>query len=238
MSELLNDWSINPALNVQTDWVVTMPGQYTMLDYYVWAAKAGFDPKKCGKLDDPTTAGDDGIALCDYRDIPVVASLTLYDREEQVIEPEDGDLVISPAPPGTVNELRFPYEVNVVEWTDGNTEGFLESEYATSIDASPLGVYGWASLSVSATKKTNTGVEADTNSNGQGICEFVGPSVVASPSNTGRPGVCDSAATVASRSLASRLGSAASRLTRTPTTAVRSTTALLPVALYFKNVSK
>ncbi len=191
VSELLNDWSINPALNVQTDWVVTMPGQYTMLDYYVWAAKAGFDPKKCGKLDDPTTAGDDGIALCDFRDIPVVASLTLYDREEQVIEPEDGDLVISPAPPGQVNELRFPYEVNVVEWTDGNTEGFLESEYATSIDASPLGVYGWASLSVSATKKTNTGVEADTNSNGQGICEFVGPSVVASPSHTGRPGVCD-----------------------------------------------
>jgi len=193
VSTLLNDWSINPALNVQTDWVVTMPGQYTMIDYYVWAALAGFDPENCGKLDDPSTAGDNGIALCDYRDIPVSAELTLYDREEQVIEPEDGDLVISPAPPGAVNELLFPYEVNVVEWTDGNSEGFLESEYNTSIDASPLGVYGWASLSVSATEKDNTGVEADTNSNGQGICNLAGPNVVASPSNAGRPGVCDPA---------------------------------------------
>jgi hypothetical protein len=181
VSEMLNDWSINPALNVQTDWVVTMPGQYAMLDYVIWASKAGFDPKNCGKLDDPTIAGDNGIPLCDFRDIPVEATLTLYDREEQEILPEDGDLVISPAPPGTENVLLFPYEVNVVEWTDGNTEGFLESKYATSVDASPLGIYGWASLSVEATTKSATGAGApgndgvnDQNPNGQGVCQAVG----------------------------------------------------------------
>ena len=198
VSEVLNDWSVNPGLNVQTDWVVTMPGQYTMFDYYVYAAVAGFNVANCGKLDNPTTAIDDGTAQCDFRDIPVEANLTLWDREEGQISPEEGGLTISPAPPGTVNKLIFPNEVNVVEWTDGTSEGFLDSAVAISIDASPLGIYGWASLSVTAQKKAATtgspAVPSPTaNSNGQAICEFVGPAgtpggVAAVPSHTMRQG--------------------------------------------------
>ncbi|MCB1679320.1 MAG: hypothetical protein KDI16_11625 [Halioglobus sp.] len=175
VTNVLNDWSIAASRNVSTDWVVTMPGQYAMLDYGVWQ-DVNFKPADCGKLDNPTTAVDDGIPQCDFRDIPVLASLTLYDREEGVIVPEQGDLVISPAPPTEVNALLFPYEVNVVEWTDGSTPPVLNSDYNTSVDASVLGDYGWASLSVSATRKTatqNGSASPDANSNGQAVCDWV-----------------------------------------------------------------
>ncbi len=153
VSSILNDWSINPALNVQTDWVVTMPGQYTMIDYVTWASSGDPLPDfdNCATADDVTVAGDQSVAACDFRDIPVTASLTLYDREEGEIVPEDGDLVISPAPPGTRNDLIFPYEVNVVQWTDGSQDPLLPSDYATTVDPSVLGNFGWASLSVSST---------------------------------------------------------------------------------------
>lgn len=194
VSQMQNDWSVNTANGVSTDWVVTMPGQYTMLDYTVWAQN-GFNPANCGKLDNPTTAIDDGVPQCDFRDIPVEASLTLYDREEGEITPADGDLVISPAPPGVENKLIFPYEVNVVEWTDGSTVPVLGSSYATSVDASPLGAYGWASLSLSSGKKVatqNNTPSPDANSNGQAVCEatpFKAP-YLATPSNNQRDNTC------------------------------------------------
>jgi hypothetical protein len=164
--EVLNDWSVAAARNVSTDWVVTMPGQYTMIDYFVWL-QAGLDPDNCGVDDD-----GDLTPLCDFRDIPVVADLTLYDREEQEILPEDGDLVISPAPPGQINQLIFPNEVNVVEWTDGSTAPVLESEYAITVDPTVLGDFGWAELSV----------ESGSKDGGQRVCQW---SVTAN--NSGSP---------------------------------------------------
>ena len=151
VSSVLNDWSVASARNVSTDWVVTLPGQYTMIDYITWAAGAGLDFDNCATLNDPNTAGDDSIAACDFRDIPVTAAITLYDREEGEIVPEDGDLVISPAPPSERNELILPYEVNVIQWTDGSTDPVLPSSYATTVDPSVLGEFGWASLAVSST---------------------------------------------------------------------------------------
>jgi hypothetical protein len=141
--EVLNDWSLATARNVQTDWVVTMPGQYTMLDYYVALSAGSIDV--CG-------TDEDGVLTpeCDFRDIPVLAALTLYDREEGEIQPEEGDLVISPAPPGEQNVLVFPYEVNIVEWTDGSTEPVIGSAYNTTVDPAVLGEFGWASLSVTS----------------------------------------------------------------------------------------
>ncbi|MCB1728841.1 MAG: hypothetical protein KDI21_00035 [Halieaceae bacterium] len=151
VSSVLNDWSVASARNVSTDWVVTLPGQYTMIDYITWASGAGLDFDNCATLNDPNTAGDDSIAACDFRDIPVTASIDLYDREEGVIVAEDGDLVISPAPPGERNDVIFPYEVNVIQWTDGTTDPVLPSDYATTVDPSVLGEFGWASLAVSST---------------------------------------------------------------------------------------
>jgi hypothetical protein len=162
VASVLNDWSVAAARNVSTDWVVTMPGQYTMIDYATWAFGAGLDFEKCATLDDPNVAADTSISACDFRDIPVTASLTLYDREEGEIVPEDGDLVISPAPPGERNDLIFPTEVNVVQWTDGSQDPVLPSDYATTVDPSVLGDFGWASLAVSSTSAWD-----------QQVCQFV-----------------------------------------------------------------
>jgi hypothetical protein len=151
VASVLNDWSVASARNVSTDWVITLPGQYNMIDYVTWAAGAGLDLENCAKLDDPNTAGNDSVAACDFRDIPVTAEITLYDREEGEIVPDDGDLVISPAPPGERNELLLPYEVNVIQWTDGTQDAVLPSSYATTVDPSALGEFGWASLAVTST---------------------------------------------------------------------------------------
>ncbi|MFT4824928.1 MAG: hypothetical protein ACJASY_003682 [Halioglobus sp.] len=172
---VLNDWSIATARNVSTDWVVTFPGQYTMLDYLVWI-KQGFSTANCGQIAIPATS-QPAVPLCDFRDIPVTAALTLYDREEGVITPASGNLVISPAPPGVTNALLLPNEVNVVEWTDGANTPVLGSAYATTVDASVLGDFGWASLAVSST-----------TDHGQSVCDFnvVSPETV----STARAGVC------------------------------------------------
>jgi hypothetical protein len=162
VASVLNDWSVAAARNVSTDWVVTLPGQYTMIDYATWAAGAGIDFDNCATLNDPNTAGDDSIAACDFRDIPVTAAITLYDREEGEIVPEDGDLVISPAPPSERNELILPYEVNVIQWTDGTQDPVLPSNYATTVDPSVLGEFGWASLAVTSTDDWT-----------QQVCQFI-----------------------------------------------------------------
>jgi hypothetical protein len=164
VSSVLNDWSINPLLSVRTDWVVTFPGQYAMLDqplYFLQLANL----VDCGGLN-TATPGDLGDLYpeCDFRDLPVRATFVgLFDREEQVIEPEDGELVISPslAPEAATTLLR--HEVNVIEWTDGSGgDPVLDSEYAISVDVSALGSpYGWAELTVS-----------EANVNPQRICEF------------------------------------------------------------------
>jgi hypothetical protein len=174
---VVNDWSVAAARNVSTDWVVTMPGQYAMVDYFVWASDAGFDFDNCAQPDNPSTAIDESVNACDFRDLPVTAALTLYDREEGEIVPEDGDLVISPAPPSERNELIFPYEVNVIEWTTTSTEPVLGSSYNTTIDPSVLGEFGWASLAVSST-----------NLHPQEICVIDFTTEVSGP---GPRGVCD-----------------------------------------------
>jgi len=174
---IVNDWSVAAARNVSTDWVVTMPGQYTMVDYYVWAQDAGLDFENCAQPDNPSTAVDESVNACDFRDLPVTAALTLYDREEGEIVPDEGDLVISPAPPSERNELIFPYEVNVIEWTTDATEPVLSSNYNTTVDPSVLGEFGWASLAVSST-----------DLHPQEICVFDGVTVVP---GSGPRNICD-----------------------------------------------
>lgn len=207
VASLLNDWSIAPARNVSTDWVVTMPGQYAMVDYYVWAAQAGLDLDNCGQPGSNAVL-DPGTNLCDFRDLPVSADLVLYDREEGRVVPEDGDLVISPAPPGERNVLIFPNEVNVVNWNDGSTDPVLPSEYSVSIDPSALGESGWASLQVHSSLKdynasnpaapgdgTTPGTNPDgTKSGGQAVCIFnFVPESANVPLSTQRPDVCEEA---------------------------------------------
>jgi hypothetical protein len=147
VASVLNDWSTASSRNVSTDWVLTMPGQYAMLDLYVWL-QTGFG-STCGRAGVQAT-GVTPVPECDFRDLPVQLVPTAYDREEFTPTPEDGDLVISPAPPGSTTRIILPNEVNVLEWTDGANTPVLGSQYNTVINASAVGESGWAIGSVSS----------------------------------------------------------------------------------------
>ncbi|WP_027949665.1 hypothetical protein [Haliea salexigens] len=164
-ASVINDWSANADLNVGTDWVITFPGQYTMLDlphYFASLLTAGeADP------DDriPCNAGlplPDGVfagltGACDHRDIPAVATFDVYDREEQQRSQPDGELVVSPALPGQVVQTLLPFEVNVVQW---GAEPVLGSENSDIVVAVPDSPFGWAELNVTSS-----------NSKVQAVCE-------------------------------------------------------------------
>jgi hypothetical protein len=170
VASVLNDWSVNAGLNVGTDWVVTLPGQYLMVhrDKYFVALQSQRD-------DDPEevpclAASDETNVACDFRDIPVVAAINVWDREEQetiVVDPED-ELVVSPSVGETPETpaILLPYEVNVIKWFGPDTEGedgVLGSQYAGFIDVGKLGLAGWANLSITADPSKTT--------NGQRICD-------------------------------------------------------------------
>ncbi len=107
--ELINDWSANSndVFTVDTDWVVTIPGQYVMLNLATYLIG-----EECKRTADLTRLD----APCDFRDIPMTATIDVYDREEQVISIESGELVVSPSPPVFADVLQLEDEVNVIEW--------------------------------------------------------------------------------------------------------------------------
>jgi hypothetical protein len=141
-SSVENDWSSRDSgsFTVATDWVVTMPGQYLMVDPLAYVASL--------QIDDETLAlAACNPTNCDYRDIPVGLSITYYDREEGAFTPEEGGLVVSPAINLTPDGVALPYEVNVVEWKKG-APNILESQYAVTFEPLFEGDRGWADLSV------------------------------------------------------------------------------------------
>jgi hypothetical protein len=144
---VVNDWSANSANGVSTDWVLTMPGQYTMLDLATYTD--GFDVTGVTGAEDCIDVA--GIA-CDNRDIPVNINLDIYDREEGSFTPDPGDLVVSPQPPAENLQFTLPREVNVIQW-NGET-GVLASADPTEVDSdlNPLEAdFGWANVSVTST---------------------------------------------------------------------------------------
>jgi len=134
-ASILNNWSYNPANNVATDWVITIPGQYLMIN------PAG----------DTVAGNGDSIQT----DIPVTAALTMYDREEDV--EQGGSIVVSPGTPG--GSTALPHEVNVIEWGGKSVFG---SDNAIAANPQLSGInqpFGWASLTL--TSATNA-ASADT----------------------------------------------------------------------------
>ncbi|MFV8818298.1 hypothetical protein [Haliea sp. E17] len=173
---LINDWSANDAgpFSVDTDWVVTIPGQYVMLDLPDYLRDLA------GTLAVPPATdlvGVNDVCLttpCDNRDIPMTATFTVYDREERGILIEEGDLVVSPAPPPEISIDALPNEVNVIEWGAAPVleapEIFTTSNTLGSIDdlQVPEGAtFGWVNLAaVATTAKT------------QQICEYDQPATI------------------------------------------------------------
>lgn len=154
---IINDWSANSDLNVGTDWVITVPGQYTMLDIQSYFAALQMVPEPSYTTTDakPDSGDEDDVTdfceagVCDFRDIPLTAQFDVYDREEQTLATPEGDLVVSPQLPGEVVRTLLPAEVNVVTW---GTSPVLDSAEAIEV-TTPESPYGWAELNVTGAGK-------------------------------------------------------------------------------------
>ena len=159
---LINDWSENTVealgATVDTDWVVTFPGQYTMLDLGAYLQLGGIsgEAPDCLRAEDTADANDDSGAVpgdsdyllpCDTRDIPVSAKFFVYDREEQFITPEEGDLVVSPSPPVDTVEYALKDEVNVIQW---GTSPVLNAPRNVSVPKPEGAKFGWALLTMTS----------------------------------------------------------------------------------------
>ena len=149
---LINDWSDNDqgAFTVDTDWVVTTPGQYLMTNLFGYLSSLADETVICG----PGTPGVDNWqddpnlpnygANCDFRDIPMLATATVYDREERGITVEEDELVVSPQPPGVIQENVLDQEVNVITFG----ASVLESAKQIAVPKPDGATAGWATLSV------------------------------------------------------------------------------------------
>ncbi|MFK7831536.1 MAG: hypothetical protein AB8B57_17315 [Congregibacter sp.] len=157
VSSLINEWTANSANGAALDWVVTMPGQYVMFDLpqYVTNSLAddgGWFPTitSTGAINSNTTCPrnsiPDGASECDFRDIPVRASIIPYNREEFGGETPDGELVVSPAPPGEVSVLRLPKETNVVTFGGNSVLGVSDADVTANLRQP----FGWLALNVTS----------------------------------------------------------------------------------------
>jgi hypothetical protein len=153
---VINDWSKNTsedgtAFTVDTDWVITTPGQYLMTNQggFIDSLEEGGAPCLASLTPgidnyDPVTG-----ANCDFRDIPLTVSAQAWDREEFERDVPEDDLVVSPTPPIPPNVPgTFQQEVNVIQW--GN-EPVLYDEVSVE-GVVPVGAEsGWARVAVTAT---------------------------------------------------------------------------------------
>lgn len=125
-----NEYTVNPAIGGNTDWVVTFPTKR----YYVDSAIVG------GTAIPPFVAVFDG-ASC------VEVGVTVYDREEGSRTPSTCD--ISPCPPGPAPN-QICYETNVISYSDAAVTDsvVLGSKLVKSIK--PFGTSGHAILDLAS----------------------------------------------------------------------------------------
>lgn len=140
---LLNEWTANPANGAALDWVVTMPGQYTMFDtpQFVLALQDAADGETAAPEITCTRANG-----CDFRDLPVTATVVPYNREETTTTVADGELTVSPALPGEATRLQLVKETNVVTFGGNSVLGVSDVDITADLGQN----FGWLSLAVSS----------------------------------------------------------------------------------------
>lgn len=141
VSALLNEWTANPSNGAALDWVVTMPGQYTMMDtpQFVLAERDAAAGVAAASAITCTAAND-----CDFRDIPVTATVVPYNREELTSTAPEGDLTVSPALPGEATKLQLKKEVNVITFGGNSVLGVSDVDVTADLGQN----FGWLSLAV------------------------------------------------------------------------------------------
>jgi len=175
---LINDWAAfsTDSGTVAADWVVTLPGQYTMnnpmcdiYDAYTLAATA------CN-----ATARKVGAAAIDGDELPLTlasstttnplaggsqSNLQLWDREETNLNPaaEEGSDDLGFSPGGSAGDPTktavLDREVNVISWNEGNVLGTAADQSETHglgvVVEVPTADRGWAELRIQG--KTSAG---------------------------------------------------------------------------------
>lgn len=160
---IFNEWSANPANGVALNWVVTIPGQYTMLNIvqyvldamgedaptangpFTWVNTIGANGAPVDNADCPTPSLTSATAPdCNFRDQPVELTFTAYNREEFVPTPEEGGLVVSPAPPGIIDQTFLPKETNVISFGGNTVFGAADAD----VTAELFQPFGWVIASV------------------------------------------------------------------------------------------
>jgi hypothetical protein len=138
-TSILNDWSYSSTTNAATDWVVTVPGQYLMVN-----PDTAESATQCAKA----SAACNGYESSNkYTDLPITATISVRDRDEG--KPAGGAIVVSPSP--AADKTIFPNEVNVVEW--GGQSVFNSSSPVKITDPGVTATKGWADLTLASQTK-------------------------------------------------------------------------------------
>ena len=175
MARLINEWSANPANGVQMDWVVTLPGQYTMLrlpQYLVsldtnraWVptvSRAGspVENRWCPRQPIAANPATGTIAVdeCDFRDLPIELEYFAYNREEfrgEVV----GTLVPGPQILGVSATTYLPKVANVITFGGNSVLGQTDANVNVDLDQP----FGWVEVTLKS-QRTN-----------RRICNWRGP---------------------------------------------------------------
>ena len=151
---IINEWSDNPANGVQMGWVVTLPGQYTMLRRPQYLGSLGADRAWVSTVDSagrplvnpqcPRTAilatgTAAAVDACDFRDLPLKLSYAAYNREEFKGEAATGTLVVSPQAPTARAETYLPKVANVIGFGGHSVLGQTDADVTVNLGQP----FGW-----------------------------------------------------------------------------------------------
>jgi hypothetical protein len=137
-SAVINEWSNNPKLGAQTDWVVAFPTKSFRVDRANTNIQAG-----CNQWRN-NTGGGIIAASCEQPVAPfenafgapgrsnITVTYNLFDREERPLEITTDGVTVSPAPPPEITIDTLPYETNVLV-IGNSTYGPLESAFNSAV---------------------------------------------------------------------------------------------------------
>ena len=158
-ARLLNEWSANPANGVEMDWVLTLPGQYVMLNVPQYVATLAADRAavstldragrpmanaQCPRVSTPDPATGTAPADCDFRDLPVEMSVRAYNREAFMGQAPSGTLVSGPQPPTVSVKTYLPKVANVVSFGGNSVLGQTDANVSRELGQP----FGWLSASL------------------------------------------------------------------------------------------